>query len=373
MTNPQEASPSRDAPGLLARQRLAALAREGALTAASPIEPSQLQPASLDLRLGAEAFRVRASFLPGRGASVAGRLKSLNPERVTLAGDGAVLEKGIVYIAPLMERLALPQGFSGAANPKSSTGRLDIFTRLIVDGSDAFDHVPAGYAGPLFAEISPRSFSVRVRAGSRLNQLRLRHGAAAAILDAEALRVRHAAAPLVDRPLELRDGLIVHVGLAGEPGETVGYRAIKNSDVIDVDRAGGYAAQDFWEPIPARADRRLVLDPDEFYILASREKMQIPADLAAEMAPIDPAIGEFRVHYAGFFDPGFGQGADGLPAARAVLEVRSRDVPFLIEDGQPVGRLVFERLADAADELYGAGPASNYQHQGLKLSKHFRS
>ena len=359
--------------GLLARQRIASLARDGAVTAASPIEAGQLQPASLDLRLGVEAFRVRASFLPGRAASVADRLKSLNPERVSLAGDGAVLEKGIVYIAPLMERLALPPGVSGAANPKSSTGRLDIFTRLIADGSDAFDHVRSGYAGPLFAEVSPRSFSVRVRAGTRLNQLRFRDGGAAAVLDAEALRARHAASPLVDRPLSLREGLIVHVGLAGGQAEVVGYRAIKNSDVIDVDRIGGYAAQDFWEPIVARADRRLVLDPDEFYILASREKIQIPADLAAEMAPIDPAIGEFRVHYAGFFDPGFGQGADGRPAARAVLEVRSRDVPFLIEDGQPVGRLVFEQLADAADELYGAGKTSNYQHQGLKLSKHFRT
>jgi dCTP deaminase len=358
--------------GLLARQRIASLAREGALTAAAPIEAAQFQPASLDLRLGAEAFRVRASFLPGKRASVADRLKSLNPERVSLAGDGAVLEKGIVYIAPLIERLALPPGVSGAANPKSSTGRLDIFTRLIVDGSDAFDQVQAGYAGPLFAEISPRSFSVRVRAGTRLNQLRFR-GGAAATLDAAALRARHAMSPLVDRPLSLREGLIVHVGLAGAPAEIVGYRAIKNSDVIDVDRVGGYAAQDFWEPILARADRRLVLDPDQFYILASREKMQIPADLAAEMAPIDPAIGEFRVHYAGFFDPGFGQGADGQPAARAVLEVRSRDVPFLLEDGQPVGRLVFEQLADAADELYGAGKTSNYQHQGLKLSKHFRT
>ncbi len=358
--------------GLLARQRIAALARDGAVAAATPIEPAQFQPASLDLRLAAEAFRVRASFLPGKSASVADRLKSLNPERISLAGDGAVLEKGIVYIAPLMERLALQAGVSGAANPKSSTGRLDIFTRLIVDGSDAFDHVPAGYQGPLFAEISPRSFSVRVRAGTRLNQLRFRDGGAA-ILDAETLRARHALSPLVDRPLSLRDGLIVHVGLAGEPAEIVGYRAIKNSDVIDVDRVGGYAAQDFWEPILARADRRLVLDPDEFYILASREKMQIPADLAAEMTPIDPAIGEFRVHYAGFFDPGFGQGADRRPAARAVLEVRSRDVPFLIEDGQPVGRLVFEQLADAADELYGAGKTSNYQHQGLKLSKHFRT
>jgi dCTP deaminase len=230
--------------------------------------------------------------------------------------------------------------------------------------------VPESYAGPLFAEISPRSFSVRVREGTRLNQLRFRDGGPL-LLGAEALRARHEASPLVDRALQLRDGLIVHVGLAGEG--VVGYRAIKNSDVIDVDRAQGYAAADFWEPIFSRADRRLVLDPDEFYILASRERMQIPADLAAEMAPIDPAIGEFRVHYAGFFDPGFGQRADGRPGARAVLEVRSRDVPFLLEDGQPVGRLVFEKLADAADQLYGAGLTSNYQHQGLKLSKHFRA
>ncbi len=357
--------------GLLARQRILALVHTGAVAASAPIEPTQLQPASLDLRLSGEAYRVRASFLPGQGAGVFERLRSLNPERVSLQGEGAVLEKGIVYIAPLIERLALPAGVSGAANPKSSTGRLDIFTRLIVDGSDAFDAVPESYAGPLWAEISPRSFSVRVREGTRLNQLRFRDGGPL-ILDAEALRARHEAMALVDRPLALRDGLIVHVGLAGAPSEVVGYRAIKNSDVIDVDRVGGYAAVDFWEPILARADRRLVLDPDEFYILASREQMQIPADLAAEMAPIDPAIGEFRVHYAGFFDPGFGQGADGRPAARAVLEVRSRDVPFLLEDGQPVGRLVFEELADAADELYGAGKTSNYQHQGLKLSKHFR-
>ncbi len=357
--------------GLLARQRILALVHTGAVAAATPIEPTQLQPASLDLRLSGEAYRVRASFLPGQGAGVFERLRSLNPEKVSLQGDGAVLEKGIVYIAPLIERLALPAGVSGAANPKSSTGRLDIFTRLIVDGSDAFDAVPESYAGPLWAEISPRSFSVRVREGTRLNQLRFRDGGPL-ILDAEALRARHEAMALVDRPLALRDGLIVHVGLAGAQGEVVGYRAIKNSDVIDVDRVGGYSAADFWEPILARADRRLVLDPDEFYILASREQMQIPADLAAEMAPIDPAIGEFRVHYAGFFDPGFGLGADGRPAARAVLEVRSRDVPFLLEDGQPVGRLVFEKLADAADELYGAGETSNYQHQGLKLSKHFR-
>ena len=248
-----------------------------------------------------------------------------------------MLEKGIVYVAPLMERIALPAGVSGAANPKSSTGRLDIFTRLIVDGSDAFDAVPEGYAGPLFAEISPRSFSVRVRQGAKLNQLRFREGAGPFALDAEALSARHEAAPLVDGALSLRDGLIVHAGLEGAAGEVVGFRAIKNSDVIDVDRVAGYAARRLLGAFLARADRRLVLDPDEFYILASRERMRIPADLAAEMAPIDPAIGEFRVHYAGFFDPGFGHGPDGRPSrprrARGALARRA-----LPARGRPAGR-----------------------------------
>ena len=382
MTTANSLYPLRDADaafdppvGLLARQTIGTMTRAGIVTAQHAIEATQFQPASLDLRLGAEAFRVRASFLPGRGRSVVEGLQSLNPERVSLSGEGAVLEKGIVYVAPLIESLALPPAVSAAANPKSSTGRLDIFTRLIVDGSEAFDAAPAGYRGPLWAEISTRSFSVRVREGSKLNQLRFRrHDGPNAVfaLEADALRARHATQPLVDGELALRDGLIVHVGLNGTPGEIVGYRAIKNGDVIDVDRPHFYPAEDFWEPIRARRDGRLILDPDEFYILASREKMQIPSDLAAEMAPIDPAIGEFRVHYAGFFDPGFGQGPDGAPSARAVLEVRSRDVPFLLEDGQPVGRLVYESLADAADELYGAGTTSNYQGQGLKLSKHFR-
>jgi dCTP deaminase len=227
-------------------------------------------------------------------------------------------------------------------------------------------------------EVSPRSFSVRVREGSRLNQIRFRSrnskqkGLADFALKDQEIRERHARTPLVDGDLDLREGLIMRVALSGSPGQIVGYRAQKNGEIIDVDRPGAYPAQEFWEPIRARPDGRLILDPDEFYILASREKMQIPADLAAEMAPIDPAIGEFRVHYAGFFDPGFGQGADGRPSARAVLEVRSRDVPFLLEDGQPVGRLVYEKLADKADELYGATAVSNYQGQGLKLSKHFR-
>jgi len=364
--------------GLLGRQKIKAMIGRKLIRADAPLESSQLQPASLDLRLSKEAWRVRASFLPGRGGAVRERLKSLNAEPVSLAGKGAVLEKGIVYVARLMERLELRPNLSGAANPKSSTGRIDIFTRLIVDGGEAFDDVPLEYKGELWLEISPRSFSVRVKAGTKLNQIRFRsrhpqqRDRHTFTLDAADLRKRHLASPLVDGPLDLREGVVARVDLGGLSEPIVGYRAIRNSDVIDVNRLGAYRVEDFWEPIHAREEKRLILDPDQFYILASREKVQIPSDLAAEMAPIDPAFGEFRVHYAGFFDPGFGQGADGRPTARAVLEVRSRDVPFLIEDGQPVGRLVYEKLAGPPDALYGADGASNYQHQGLKLSKHFR-
>ena len=365
--------------GLFGRRKIKAMMRRKLVVATKPIEETQYQPASLDLRLSKEAYRVRASFLPGRQRTVKEHLLALNPEPISLAGEGAVLEKGIVYIARIMEQVALLPSMSGAANPKSSTGRLDIFTRLIVNRAEAFDEVPLGYRGELWLEISPRSFSVRVHEGSKLSQIRFRNrnsqqmGRLSFALGDDELKRRHLQRNLVDSDLEVREGLVLRVALKGLPNNVVGYRAIKNGNVIDVDRPGEYSAEDFWEAIRARDDGRLILDPDEFYILASREKMQVPADLAAEMAPIDPAIGEFRVHYAGFFDPGFGQGRDGRPAARAVLEVRSRDVPFLIEDGQPVGRLVFEQLADAADELYGAGETSNYQHQGLKLSKHFRS
>jgi dCTP deaminase len=365
--------------GLFGRQKIKAMIGRKLIRAEIPIETSQLQPASLDLRLSKEAYRVRASFLPGRERSVRERLKSLNAEPVSLAGKGAVLEKGIVYVARLMERLELRPNLSGAANPKSSTGRIDIFTRLIVDRGEAFDAVPLEYKGELWLEISPRSFSVRVKAGTKLNQLRFRsrhpqqRDRHTFTLDDADLRKRHLASSLIDNPLDLREGVVLRVDLGGLSEGIVGYRAIKNSDVIDVNRLRGYRIEDFWEPIHAREDRRLILDPDQFYILASREKVQIPPDLAAEMAPIDPAFGEFRVHYAGFFDPGFGRGEDGRPSARAVLEVRSRDVPFLLEDGQPVGRLVYEKLAGPPDALYGADSTSSYQHQGLKLSKHFRN
>ncbi|MGE3865363.1 MAG: 2'-deoxycytidine 5'-triphosphate deaminase [Hyphomonadaceae bacterium] len=328
--------------GVLPDSEILAAWAKGALSADAPLAEDQVQPASLDLRLGAKAYRLRASFLPGPGACVQDRLDGELVMHEIDISAGAVLETGCVYLAPLMERAALPEALHGAANPKSSTGRIDVFTRLIVDRASAFDHVPAGYAGPFWAEICPRTFSILVRPGDRLSQLRLRAGPA---------QIKRTQAFSIDLK---RDG-------------PVGFRAKRHAGVIDLGRIGAYDPRDYWEPLTARHGR-LVLDPGEFYIFASKEAVVIPADEAAEMAPIRPELGEFRAHYAGFFDPGF-----GLPPhpGKAVLEVRARDAPFILEDGQPVGQLVFEPLTAPARRLYGETGVNNYRGQGLKLSKHF--
>jgi dCTP deaminase len=244
-----------------------------------------------------------------------------------------------------------------------------VFTRVIADGTRGFDRIGPGYQGPLYAEISPRTFPVLVRAGSRLSQIRFRRGAAT--LDAAALAKLHASERLVDDDAaDVSEGIAVGVDLAGF-GPLIGYRAKRHTGVIDIDQRAGYDIADFWEPISAR-DNKLILDPDEFYILASKEAVQVPPDYAAEMVPFDPLVGEFRVHYAGFFDPGFGYAGAGGRGARAVLEVRSREVPFILEHGQIVGRLIYEKMLARPDKLYGEGIGSNYQAQSLKLSKHFK-
>ena len=365
--------------GLLAREKIELMLRKKMIQSVVPIEEGQLQPASLDLRLGPRAFRIRASFLPGKDRSVSDQLDALKWDEISLKDPGAVLERGCVYVVPLQEHLKLTKSFTATANPKSSTGRLDIFTRLIADRSEVFDTVEPGYEGPLYAEVSPRSFSVRVREGVKLNQIRFRRLNSQQstrtdfAVDDRRLDERHRETPLVDGELNLRNGLILRVGLNAEsPGSPIGFRAKKHTDVIDVDRVGAYEIGDFWDLLLAPPDKRLILDPGEFYILASKEKLHIPPDLAAEMVPIDPAMGEFRVHYAGFFDPGFGFSSGGYPGSRAVLEVRSHEVPFILEDGQVIGRLVYEEMAEAPQLFYGQAGLSNYQGQGLKLSKHFR-
>ena len=361
--------------GILPDSMIRQLAADGGILTASAFVPDQIQPASLDLRLGEVAYRVRASFLPG-STTVARRIDELKLHEFALT-EGAVLETGCVYIVPLQESLALPDDIAASANPKSSTGRLDVFTRVIADETRGFDRIEAGYHGPLYAEISPRTFPVLVREGSRLSQIRFRRGHA--LLDSESLHALHARERLVDsNEADVSEGVAVSVDLSGRLGGAerpgiVGYRAKRHTGLIDVERRGGYSVLDFWEPISARPDRSLILDPNEFYILASKEAVQVPPDYAAEMVPFDPLVGEFRVHYAGFFDPGFGYAGSGGSGSRAVLEVRSREVPFILEHGQIVGRLVYEKMMARPETLYGSGIGSNYQAQTLKLSKHFKA
>jgi dCTP deaminase len=354
--------------GVLPAQALRGLIETGALSAEAGIAADQVQPASLDLRLGRVAYRVRASFLAGAGRRVQDRIAEFEMHRIDLT-QGAVLEKGCVYVVPLMEHLALPPGLSAVANAKSSTGRLDLLTRTITDGGTEFDRIAEGYAGPLYAEVCPRSFSVLVRAGQRLNQIRFRRGQA--VLSDADLAALHARESLVSGQAVISEGLGFSVDLRPAEGDLLGYRAKPHAGVIDLDRIGHYPIRDFWEEIRS-TEGRIILDPGAFYILVSREAVTIPPDFAAEMAPYLAMVGEFRVHYAGFFDPGFGHAAAGGAGSRGVLEVRCHEAPFVLEHGQVVGRLVYERMAERPDRLYGAGIASNYQGQGLKLAKQFR-
>ncbi len=356
--------------GILPVQAIRVLISAGALKSADPLDAGQLQPASVDLRLGPRAYRVRASFLPGPGGRVAERLDDLTLHAFDIT-DGAVLETGCVYVVPLLESLALPPAIAASANPKSSTGRLDVFTRVIADGVSAFDLVPAGYGGPLYAEICPQTFPIVVRKGSKLSQLRFRHGTPRETDDG-LMELQKRETLVSGAKADVHDGIALSVDLAGDGAGLVGYRAKRHTGVVDVDAPGACAIADYWEPVQAEARRRLILDPDQFYILASKEAVHIPPTHAAEMMPFNPLVGEFRVHYAGFMDPGFGHSAAGGAGSRVVLEVRSHTVPFILEDGQIIGRLVYERMMEVPETLYGRDLGSHYQAQGLKLSKHFR-
>ena len=365
--------------GILSSTQISAAIDQGIISLASPLAEGQVQPASLDLRLGKRVWRIRASFLPGDGVSVAQKLETMAMHEISLEQD-AVLEKGCVYIAELEESLDLPEGMTAFANPKSSTGRLDVFTRMIADGAMEFETAGAGYKGPLYAEISPRTFSVLARRGSRLSQIRFRQGDSK-VNDAEMQRLQDDIGLVHGGGLngrDIRDGVPLSVDLSGKanpaiPG-LVGWRARKHAGMIDVDKPRTYPVATYWEKVTTAdlSGGGLVLNPDEFYILVSRECVTVPAGYAAEMSAYDTRVGEFRAHYAGFFDPGFGLGELGADATRAVLEVRSHDVPFLIEEGQTVCRLVYEPLSEVPETLYGAaGSGSNYQAQGLQLAKHF--
>ena len=373
--------------GVLSSQEILELIHKNVINSENGIEKDLIQPASIDLRLGIKAWRVPASFLPGNGNKVSSRLKDLAMHEFSLI-DGAVLECGCVYIVKLLENVSLTDNLTGIANPKSSTGRLDVFTRLIVDGAMEFEEVPAGYQGPLYAEISPRTFSVLVRTGSRLNQLRLRRGQSFTsdkemeILQEHVGLVRNQ--DNINLPDKIKNGVPLSVDLIGENG-LIGYKARKHSMLIDIDKPNHYKRELFWEKITVedllyqsddyhneKNQGSLILSPDAFYILASKEFVSVPSKYAAEMRAYDTKVGEFRAHYAGFFDPGFGLTELGASKTKAVLEVRSHDVPFLIEQDQTVCRLVYEPMANVPSILYGdAGSSNNYQAQSLKLAKHF--
>lgn len=363
--------------GILPSQEISALISHGNISASPAVNPDHIQPASLDLRLGDMAHRVRASFLPGPNSTVEAKIKELRMTRVDLTG-APVFEKDCVYIIPLVEELNLPENISGKANPKSTTGRLDIFTRLITDYGTEFDRVPPGYKGKLYAEVVSRTFTVAVRAGMRLSQLRFVQGNPVA--GDRTIRGLDHEEPLVymdeeDNPSKARThrGLRITVNLEGsEAGEIIAYKAKRYAPAIELDRINHYAAEEFWEVRHQSASKSLILEPDDFYILASRERVRVPPEYAAEMVPFDPSDGEFRIHYAGFFDPGFGYGSNDVKGTRAVLEVRAHEVPFLIEHGQLVGRLNYMPLLSRPEKIYGTNIGSSYQHQALTLSKQFR-
>ena len=390
--------------GVLPVQKLKILRDLGILSSHPdyPIKDNQFQPNSLDLRLGEIAYRVRCSFLP-ENETVEEKIEKLEQYSFSLR-NGAVLEENCVYIIPLLETLKLPkshysiqhqgltngqangedvqlhamENLSAKANPKSSTGRLDVFTRVITDYSHRFEEINPGYQGKLYLEVVPKSFSIKVRTGQRLNQLRVRHGFEVVpdqdllrIQDTEPLLFNESVEPVNMKQIKVNQGLFMSVQLRGEAGEVIGYKAKKHSNFIDLENIGHYPVEDFWEPIYANKDARIILEPEAFYIFASKERIRVPANLACEMMAYDTGSGELRTHYAGFFDSGFG-GSVNDKGARAVLEVRSHDVPFMIEDGQTLFSMQFEPNTEVPEFIYGTDIESNYQGQGLKLGKHFK-
>ena len=342
------------------------------------IPQANIQPASIDLRLGEVAYRIRCSFLPDT-RPVEVKLKEFVVDELDLRRDGAVLETNRPYLIPLLEQLQLPQDLRGKANPKSSTGRLDVFTRIVTDQSFRFDEIRAGYHGPLFLEVVPLSFTVRVKQGLALNQLRLAIGRSR--LTDEEIEAVHREQPLLYREgrpvpeadLATADGLFLGLDLRGDHVGRVGYRAKDFTPPIEMGRMAAYEWEDYWEPVRREEGNRIVLGPEHFYLLLSEEAVQVPPAFAAEMAAYDPTSGELRTHYAGFFDPGFGFDESGAShGSRAALEVRAHDVPFMIEHRQRVCKLSFERMIEPPERLYGASIGSAYQGQVDTLGKHFK-
>lgn len=357
------------ADGILTLAQIDDLLASGAIRSRRPLDPIQRQPTTLDLRLGDQALIIRSGFLPTRD-TVEDAVANLVTQRLSLT-DGAVLRRGQVYLVQLAEELALPPGIRARANPRSSTGRIDVFTRTVVDGHDRFDDIPEGYHGPLWLEVVPRSFDIRVRAGQRLNQTRFVQGNPRLSDNELSQRVaRDDLVPSTNQPEVEAGALLMGLSLLPENGAPIGWRARHDAPLLDLENVGQHDPHAFFEPIHPDEHGALILKPEDFYILASSERIRVPPDLAAEMLPWDVGMGELRTNYAGFFDPGFGWGASSPEGARAVLEVRPHDVPFRITHGQPIFRLQYSRTVERCEVLYG-GEDSAYQNQGLALARYF--
>lgn len=378
--------------GILPAQEIRELINNGKICSSDAISEDQIQPASIDLRIGRVAYRVEASFLPNRASTIAAKIRSLQLDEIDLS-QPSLLTKGNVFIIPLVETLALPSDVSGKANPKSTTGRLDIFTRLMTEWGAEFEEVPSGYRGSLYLEVVPRTFSIIVKAGTKLNQVRFWRGSPQR--DDDYLRDLDRKRKLVyyesgnhstQSPEESAKGVVsVRATIGGglrltvnlqhtDTQSTVAYRAKKKAPPLELSKVGIYDPAEYWESISTPKHERLVLQPGDFYLLASKERLGVPPGYAAEMEQYDPSLGEFSVHYAGFFDPGFGYGLSGeVKGTRAVLEVRAHEVPILLEDGQTVGRVNYYRMAGQPEKIYGQNIGSSYQEQGLALSKQFKS
>lgn len=372
--------------GVFSLQELKEAVKTGIIKSKRPIEANQIQPASMDLRLGAKAYRLVSSFLP-EDSKVIERLHTVDSYGSDLVmyevdiSEGAILEKGSVYLIPLMEELNLPKGVEGKANPKSTIGRLDIFTRVIADRNPRFDEISSGYKGQLFVEVMPRSFTIKVKEGLSLVQLRLRRGdctlndKALKNLNTKERLLYDGKRQLKNSDVLISNGMFMSVDLVGDKGSSIiGYKSKKNSHVVDLTKIDHYRIEDFWEPLKRNKKSMLILEPEDFYILASKERIRIPVNYASEMMPYEAGSGELRTHYAGFFDPGFGYGKRGeVKGTKAVLEVRAHDVPFMITHGQTFCKLFFEKMSQQPVEVYGPKIGSSYQYQTITLSKQFKN
>ncbi len=358
--------------GTLPDEGIAALIEAEAIASGSGIDGTQVQPASLDLSLGEAAWWMPGSVLPLPGEPVEALLERFARCRLDLSRP-EVFVRGQVYVVRLDERLALPEGLAAYANGKSSIGRIDVQTRVLTDENPRYDKVPPGYRGPLYLEVIPKSFDIRVRAKDRLNQAifyrdRRRLGAAA-------LAEVHGRCPLVRAPGEglagfrRNSGLLLTLDLE-QP--VVGWVAKRSLEPIDLAQVHFHDPSEYFDPIPKPRRGALFLSREAFYIFSTHERVVVPPELAAEMLPYDTSAGEFRAHYAGFFDPGFGWGAAGeLGGTPAVLEVRPYEDDLLVRHRQPVCKMAFEQLTAAPRQLYGQGQSHYAEQRGPRLSKYF--